>query len=147
MENSVLRVITIYMVGIAGIWKAIPVGIALKSHPVEIASLTSLGSITTVFVLYYFGEVVKTMAQKRWNQEKLERKKGKFSAIFEKYGIAGLGIICPGLFGPITTIIVGLLIVKKTSKLMPFLVAGIILWSFLLTYIASAGFDLFQGWL
>lgn len=143
MENVVLRMISIYLVGITGIWKAIPVGIALKAHPVEISAFTALGSITTVFLLYHFGEAVKKWVMKKWSKEKLENKKGKLSHIMNKYGTPGLGIICPGLFGPITTIIVGLLIVKPTKKLMPYLVIGIIGWSFLLTYISVLGVDFF----
>lgn len=139
--------ISIYLVGIAGIWKAIPVGIALKSHPIETASLTALGSITTVFGLYYSGESVKKWVMKKWSKEKLESKKGKFSQIMDKYGVVGLGIICPGIFGPISTILVGLLVVPRTNRLMPYLVVGIIIWSFLLTWVAIAGVDFFKSFL
>lgn len=145
MENIIIRIASIYLVGITGIWKAIPVGIAMKAHPIETASFTALGSITTVYLLFYFGERVKSWVLKKWSKEKLEGKKGRLGQIMDKYGTAGLGIICPGLFGPITTIIVGLLIVKPTSKLMPYLVIGIILWSFLLTYVAVLGVDFFIG--
>ena len=145
MENTVLRIISIYLVGITGIWKAIPVGIALKSHPLEIGTFTALGSITTVYVLYYFGENVKKWVLKRWSKDKLERRKGKFTRIMDKYGLVGIGIICPGPFGPITSIIVGLLIVKHTSRLMPYLVIGIIFWSFMLTWFAVSGFKILQS--
>jgi uncharacterized membrane protein len=137
--------VSIYLVGITGIWKAIPVGIALKSHPVEIASFTALGSITTVYILFYFGESVKRWVARKWSKEKLEKKKGRFTKIMDKYGIIGIGIICPGPFGPITSIIVGLLVVKKTSRLMPYLVIGIIFWSFALTWFAVSGFRLVQN--
>jgi phosphatidylglycerophosphatase A len=142
MESAIIRFFTIYLVGITGMWKAIPVGMALKSTLLETSVFTALGSITAVFILYYFGESVKRWVLKKWDKNKLERKKGKFSTIMDKYGVAGLGLICPGLFGPITSIIVGLLIINKTSRLMPYLVAGIILWSFLLTWLATTSFDL-----
>lgn len=144
MENILLRILTIYLVGISGIWKAVPVGIALKAHPLETASFTALGSITTVFILFYSGEFVRKWIQKKWSKEKLESKKGRLSLIMQKYGTPGLGILCPGLFGPITTILVGLIIVKPASRLMPYLVAGIILWSFLLTWIGMASVNFFK---
>jgi len=144
MQNTLIRILTIYLVGITGIWKAIPVGIALKSHPIEIATFTSLGSITTVFILYYFGDKVKGWVTKKWSQEKLESRKGRFTKIMDKYGIIGIGVICPGPFGPITSIIVGLLVVKQTSRLMPYLVIGIIIWSFALTWFAVSGFKILQ---
>ena len=145
MENTLLRIFSIYLVGITGIWKAIPVGIALKSHPLEIASFTALGSITTVYLLYFFGESVKKWVNKKWSKEKLEKRKGKFSNIMDKYGVIGLGIICPGPFGPITSIVVGLFVVKKTSRLMPYLVIGIIFWSFVLTWFAVSGFKIIKS--
>lgn len=144
MENTFLRIISIFLVGITGIWKAIPVGIALKSHPLEIATFTALGSITTVYILYYFGENVKKWVMKKWSKEKLEKKKGNFTKIMDKYGVIGLGIICPGPFGPITSILVGLFVVQKTSRLMPYLVIGIIFWSFTLTWFAVSGFKMMQ---
>ena len=144
MQNTLIRIFTIYLVGITGIWKAIPVGLALKSHPMEIGAFTALGSITTVYILFYFGEHVKRWVTKKWSKEKLESQKGKFTKIMDKYGIVGIGVICPGPFGPITSIIVGLLVVKQTSRLMPYLVIGIIFWSFALTWFAVSGFKLLQ---
>jgi uncharacterized membrane protein len=145
MDNTIIKYFTIYLVGITGIWKAIPVGIALKSSLYETACFTALGSITTVIILYYFGEPVKQWAIKKWGKDKMDKRKGKFSAIMDKYGVVGLGLLTPGPFGPITTIIVGLLIVKNTSRLMPYLIAGIIIWSFILTWVASTSIDLLKN--
>jgi uncharacterized membrane protein len=145
MDNTIIKYFTIYLVGITGIWKAIPVGIALKSSLYETACFTALGSITTVIILYYFGEPVKQWAIKKWGKDKMDKRKGKFSAIMDKYGVVGLGLLTPGPFGPITTIIVGLLIVKNTSRLMPYLIAGIIIWSFILTWVASTSVDLLEN--
>jgi uncharacterized membrane protein len=145
MDNTIIKYFTIYLVGITGIWKAIPVGIALKSSLYETACFTALGSITTVIILYYFGEPVKQWAIKKWGKDKMDKRKGKFSAIMDKYGVVGLGLLTPGPFGPITTIIVGLLIVKNTSRLMPYLIAGIIIWSFILTLLATTSMDLLKN--
>ncbi len=146
MGNTIIKYFTIYFVGITGIWKGIPVGMALKSTLFETASITALGSITTVMLLNYFGEPVKCWAIKNWGKDKLDKRKGKFSTVMDKYGIVGLGILTPGPFGPITTIIVGLILVKNTSKLMPYLITGIILWSFILTWAATSSVDLIKGW-
>ena len=62
----------------------------------------------------------------------------------DKYGIVGIGVICPGPFGPITSILVGLFVVKNTAKLMPYLVIGIIFWSFALTWFSVSGFKILQ---
>lgn len=140
-----IKYLSIYLVGITGIWKGIPVGIALKANIIETAGFTALGSITTVFVLFYFGDSVKKWVHKKWSKEKLATKEGKFSRIMDKYGIIGLGLISPGPFGPITSIIIGLLIVQQTSRLMPYLIIGIIFWSFALTWLAVSGFNFIEG--
>lgn len=145
MENTIIKYFTIYIVGITGIWKAIPVGIALKSTLFETGLFTALGSITAVIILYYFGEPVKRWAIKNWGKDKMEKRKGKFGDIMDKYGVVGLGLLTPGPFGPITTIIVGLLLVKNTAKLMPYLIAGIIIWSFILTWVATTSVDLLKN--
>ncbi|NJN24804.1 MAG: hypothetical protein HC819_01835 [Cyclobacteriaceae bacterium] len=144
MEEDIARIISVYLVAITGIWKSIPVGMLLKSQPVEIAILTSLGSITTVFAIFFFGKRVKKWVVQKWGTARLEKEKSKFDYIMHRYGVIGIGILCPGIFGPITCIIVGLFLVPRTIRLMPFLVAGIIFWSFLLTYLAHSGMALFK---
>ena len=98
-----------------------------------------------MYILYYFGEKVKGWVTRKWSKEKLESRKGKFTAILDRYGVIGVGFICPGPFGPITSIIVGLLIIQPTKKLMPYLVMGIIFWSFTLTWFAVSGYNLIKS--
>jgi membrane protein DedA with SNARE-associated domain len=141
MYNSAFRMLSIYRVGLAGIWKAIPVGIALGASALETASFTALGSCTTMICLFYFGERVKRWVLRRWSNEKIEQRKERFLKIMNRYGIAGLGLLGRGLFGPITAIIVGLLTANPTAKLMPYLIAGIVFWSFLITYVSVKGLD------
>ncbi len=135
----------LFLAGMTGIVKAIPVGVALKLSIFEIGSYVSLGSIVTVFIIYLSGEPLKKWITKKWSKEKMDKKKGKFSILLEKHGVAGVGMLTPGTLGPITSIIIGLVLLKNTSRLMPYLVAGIILWSFTLAWLAVEGFDLLKS--
>jgi uncharacterized membrane protein YhiD involved in acid resistance len=73
--------LSIYRVSLAGIWKAIPVGIALGASALETASFTALGSCTTLICLFYFGERVKRWVLRRWSNEKIEQRKERFLKI------------------------------------------------------------------
>jgi len=145
MEESILKAAGLFLAGMTGIVKAIPVGVALKLSIFEIGLYVSLGSIATVFILYFSGEPLKRWITKKWSKEKMEKKKGKFATLLERYGVIGVGLLTPGTLGPITSIVIGLILLKDTSKLMPYLVAGIILWSFLLAWVAVEGFELVKS--
>ena len=145
-ETVVLKAIGLFFMGMAGIVKAIPVGVALKMSIFEIGLYVSLGSIATVFILFFFGEPMKKWLMKKWSKEKLEKRKGKFSSLLHRYGYVGVGILSPGILGPIPAIVLGLIVLKNSSKLMPYLVVGIIIWSYLLAWIAVTGFDFVEGW-
>jgi len=134
----------LFLSGMTGIVKAIPVGVALGLSIFEIGLYVSLGSIATVFILYFSGEPLKKWITKKWSKEKMEKKKGRFGTLLEKYGVAGVGLLTPGTLGPITSIIIGLVVLKNTAKLMPYLVVGIILWSFALAWLAVEGIDLLK---
>jgi len=144
MQETFLKASALFLAGMTGIVKAIPVGVALKMSIVAIGSYVSLGSITTVFILYFSGEPLKKWITKKWSKEKMEKKKGRFALLLERYGVVGVGLLTPGILGPITSIIIGLVVLKDTSRLMPYLVAGILLWSFVLAFAAVEGFDLFK---
>jgi uncharacterized membrane protein len=144
LEEILLKASGLFLAGMTGIVKAIPVGIALGLSIFEIGLYVSLGSIATVFILYFSGEPLKKWITKKWSKEKMEKKKGRFGTLLEKYGVAGVGLLTPGMLGPITSIIIGLIMLKDTAKLMPYLVAGIILWSFALAWLAVEGFDLLK---
>ena len=54
----------IYLAGMTGIFKAIPVGIMLQASPVWIALMTAFGGLTAAAVLYHFGGWVQQMMKK-----------------------------------------------------------------------------------
>ena len=144
MLDTFLKAAALFIAGMTGIVKAIPVGVALEMTVAEIGVYVSLGSIATVFILFFSGASLKKRITKKWSKEKMEKRKGRFAVLLEKYGVVGVGLLTPGILGPITSVIIGLLVLKDTARLMPYLVAGIIIWSFALAFVAVTGFDLFE---
>ena len=65
--------------------------------------------------------------------------------LMDRYGVAGVGLIASGLIGPILSTLLGLVLIRKTRKLMFFLIAGVVLWSGLLTLVVSMGLTVILG--
>ncbi len=104
--ETFLKATGLFLAGMTGIVKAIPVGLALKMSIFEIGLYVSLGSIVTVFIIYYPGEPVKVRIMKKWSKEKLDKQEGKYNTLLKKYGVAGVGLLTPGTLGPVISIVI-----------------------------------------
>ncbi|MCF8336206.1 MAG: hypothetical protein K9H65_06360 [Bacteroidales bacterium] len=147
MENLWVQISTVFIVGATGIWKGVPAGLAINAHPVITAGFTALGSIAVVLALFFSGKSFKEWILKRYGREKLKKKEGRFSRLMDRYGVAGIGLIGCGVIGPILSTLFGLILVRETKRLLVSLIAGIILWSSLLTVLGEMGVRLFQNFL
>lgn len=144
MVEELLKLATVLMIGMLGIWKSIPVGFILKVHPLWIASLSAAGSILTVSLIFFSGEKVKERILKFYKKENLERRKSRIRNLVKKYGLPGLGIATPGFIGPIMTILLGILFFKPKISFLFYTWLGIVLWSFLITTLAQLGILVFS---
>ena len=144
MKSVVIQIVTIYLAGITGLYKGIPMGFAINASPFITAIFTALGSLTAIFVIYFSGSSLKKWIINKFARKKIDKKKSRFTAIMEHYGVIGLGLFATGIIGPIMTTILGLMLVKETKRLMISLSIGIILWSVALTIIASISLDMLK---
>lgn len=134
----------IFTTGLLGIWKAVPLGILLNVHPVFIFSMSALGSIVGVLILFFFGNKIRDyILHKRAGNNK-SSKKNRATKLFEQYGAAGLGFLGCLLFGPNMTIILGLLVVKSQKKLLYWTLTGIVVWSIVLTLLGVFSVEFFS---
>lgn len=145
MGNLWVQISTIYLAGITGIWKGIPVGFALQAHPVVTALFTALGSITVVLVLLFSGEKLKGWVLNRFGKAHVEKQQGRFHRMMDRYGVAGLGLLASGLIGPILSTLLGVALISRTRRLMVFLLSGVVLWSGLITFLAATGLELVKN--
>jgi membrane protein DedA with SNARE-associated domain len=144
MGKIFLDFILIFLMGMLGIWKAIPLGLLLKSHPFFIFLLTALGASIAVIILFFFGSKIRAYVLQRLAKKENNKKKSNVSKLFNKYGAAGLGFLGCLLMGPNMTIILGMVIVKEQKKLLCWTLIGIVVWSLVLTTIAILSIDLFN---
>jgi membrane protein DedA with SNARE-associated domain len=135
----------VFLLGIAGIWKAIPVGFILKLDPFLIFISTSIGALVGVLIIYFLGTKVKSYMVRRMNRkERLKKKSKKVHNLIDRYGTAGTGLIGPLVFGPNMTMALGLVLIRAEKKLLVWTLVGTVTWSVVLTIVASFSIELFQ---
>lgn len=113
-------------------WKGIPVGIALGIQPICNGLFTSLGSVSSVLILYFAGYNFRNWILKQYGQKRIEKKKNKFMKLANRYGVLGLGLITTGLLGPFVSLILRFILLKDIRKFLFYLIAGIFIWSIVL---------------
>jgi membrane protein DedA with SNARE-associated domain len=144
MQRTITYSILIYLTGMLGIWKAVPVGFAVGTEPILTWLMTSLGAITSAIVLYFFGSKIKGyLDARRKKKERIRKKESRALRLFDRYGTAGLGFLGCLLMGPNMTMLIGLVIVKKPRKLLQWTIAGIVIWTLALVILGMVSIDLF----
>jgi len=140
---TILHLLILFCVGSFGLWMAIPVGLAYGFNPYVIAITISLGSATGSTLVYIFGSRVKRYVMSKRGEKYLGRSKAKMHRYLNKYGVIGLGLLLPGIFGPILGMAIGITIVRATKRLLIWSLIGNVIWSILLSGIGALGITIF----
>jgi len=135
----------IFLTGLLGVWKAIPVGLALQCNAFTIILMTASGALVAIFIIYLMGRRIKQWILKRLNKGRNTKRKGRLMVLLDKYGIIGMGIFGTLLLGPNMTMAMGLVIVTKEKSLLLWTAAGIIIWTVVLTMIGTYSIELFEN--
>jgi membrane protein YqaA with SNARE-associated domain len=130
--------------GILGIWKSIPLGFLLKANPVIIGLMTILGALVGILTIFLLGSKVTTYILKRQEKKGKSKKSLRAGRLFGKYGTAGLGFIGTLIIGPNATMALGLIVVKSDKLLLGWTAIGVIVWTIVLTIVATYSIDLFS---
>lgn len=131
----------VYIAGITGLWKGIPLGIGLNLDPFFTGLFTGLGSVTTVLILFLAGEAFRKWILNKYGEKRIEKKKNRFSQMANRYGIWGLGLVTAGLLGPYTSMLLGFILIKEIRKFLLILTTGIFIWSFVFAYFFTSIVD------
>jgi membrane protein DedA with SNARE-associated domain len=143
-QQEIIGAILVLLTAITGIWKAVPLGLIIKLHPAIIFLMTASGATISVFILYFFGNKVKRYLLKPESQSANSKKGKRIKKILNKYGPAGLGIIGTLIAGQITTVLVGLALVKSQRKFLVWMIVGSVFASFCITMLGVFSVDLFK---
>ena len=127
----------VFGAGILELWAAIPIGLAIKLNPILIGILSALGAIFAAFLVSTVGDSIRDKFIKWRYGEKENLKDGRYYRIWNKYGIVGLGLLSPLLFGAPLGAALGIALGTQKKPLLVWMSIGIVLWSAFLT---AAGF-------
>ncbi len=137
MIEELGKYLAVFLAGVTGIWKGIPVGIALGLTPFYTATLTCLGAISSTLVIYFSGDRFRQWLLNKYGNKSVSKKRKRLSDWLEKYGVSGLGLIATGLLGSFITLMIGILLIKNTRKFIIFLIIGIVIWTYGITYLSD----------
>ena len=137
--------IIIYLTGITGMWKALPVGFLLNSPPVLIALMTCMGALTGVFIMYFFGRKLEACIMKLYSEKNKTKKQNNTRRLFEKYGNPGLGLIGTLIFGQPVVMIMGMILVKDKKTFLVWVSIGTVIWSVALTTLGAYSIEILEN--
>ncbi len=139
-----IKLITVAGLGIIELWAAIPMGTALKLHPLLNGIASALGSIIGAVLVIVLGDRLRNWLLKRRDRGKEQEKKGQVYRIWDKYGVIGLGMLSPLLTGAPLGAAIGISLGASPGRLIFWMSFGILIWTIILTIISTLGFEWFQ---
>jgi len=134
--DIITSLIAVFGASIIELWLGVPLGFFLNLNPVLIAIISAAGSILSAYLVIILGEGIRKRFIK-WRYGEQLIKKGRIYDIWNKYGIIGLGLLSPLLFGAPLGAALGIGIGASRYRLLFWMSIGIVIWSIFLT---SAGF-------
>jgi hypothetical protein len=126
----IIKVITVIGIAFIELWAAIPLGFALKLHPVLTGAASALGACLAAMAVIFFGDRLRKWLLR--DKEPGQKNSGKVYRIWEKYGVIGLGLLAPLLTGALIGAAVGVSLGAAPGRLYFWLVTGITLWTVIL---------------
>jgi hypothetical protein len=127
----------VFLAGLVELWMAVPLGLALKLSPYMVALFSALGSIVSVICVILVGEKIRDQFLKwRYGENKIPQN-SRALQIWNRYGVVGLGLFSPLIFGAPLGAAVGIALGGVKKDLLLWMTVGIVIWSVALT---SAGF-------
>lgn len=132
-------IIIVFCAAVLELWLAIPLGLIMDLNPVIIVIVSSLGAIFAAVLVTIPGEFVRNRLLKWKYGDEDALKKSRLYEVWNKYGVAGLGILSPLILGAPLGAAMGIALGAEKNRLILWMSIGIVLWSVGLTIAGSMG--------
>ena len=141
--NIISSMLAVFGASIIELWLGIPLGFFLNLNPILIIITSAAGSILSVYLVIILGDSIRKKLIK-WRYGEQSTKKGSIYSIWDKYGIIGLGLLSPLLFGAPLGAAIGIGLNAPQYRLLLWMSIGIVIWSIFLTLLGFFGLTSFQ---
>ncbi|MBU0684321.1 MAG: small multi-drug export protein [Candidatus Thermoplasmatota archaeon] len=131
--------VVVYALGIVELWAAIPVGVAMGVHPVATAAVATLGAMTGVLFVSYLGEHIRSSLVNRYRTREKAKRTGRMWSMWQKYGVAGFGLLAPLLVGPLFGAAFGISLGVSRVRLILWMGVGVLTWSTIIAILSGLG--------
>ena len=153
--DTITSIMAVFGASVMGLWLGVPLGFILNLNPLIIAIISAGGSILSAFIIIIPGDSLRKWfvkwrygdSIKKWFEWFYGNRftQGRISNIWNKYGIIGLGLLSPLLFGAHFGAALGVGLAVPRYQLLLWMSIGIIIWSFFLTFSVFFGLMSFQS--
>jgi membrane protein YqaA with SNARE-associated domain len=133
------KLLTIFFLGLTELWAAAPAGLLMRLNPLLVCGVAALGQATGGATVILLGERVKVFLQRRRQSEKLQKRPGLLYRVWQRYGVAGWGLMAPLLIGSPLGAAIGLLLNVPPRHLLIWLGVGSFFWSMFFSVLAVMG--------
>lgn len=133
--------VLVFLLGATPLVEAIylsPIGVLTGLSPIPTFILSIAGNLLTVYLVILFIDKIKQWRNKK---KKSEKKTARAERVWQKYGLPGLTLIGPFILGSHFSAFLSLIFGGTKWKVTKWMSISIIGWSFLLTILATLGFD------
>ena len=132
-------ILIIFVASVAELWLGIPMGLVMDVNPIIIAIVAAAGAIVAAVCVALLGDKLRARLLKWKYGDEESLKETRLYNIWNKYGVIGLGLLSPLLFGAPLGAAVGIALGARKNVLILWMSIGIIIWSIGLTIAGSMG--------
>jgi hypothetical protein len=136
---ELIQMLTVFGLSLIELWAAIPAGFVFNLNPVVIIIATSSGAILSALLVVLAGDKIRNKIIKWRYGEKKDNKQSRLHQVWNKYGVIGLGLLSPLLFGAPLGAALGTMFGAQKWRLLFWMSLGIVFWSVGLTIAGVVG--------
>ncbi len=137
-----MKLLTVLLLGVVSQPAGIAAGLTFQLGPLLTVAVATFGGILAVLILLGMGERIrkwKWIVDKHYCEVKKDRS-GRMCRIWDRYGVAGLGLVAPSIVGAPVGTVIGIVLGSPNRPLLYWMSAGIVIWSAVLAFGIDLGF-------